>query len=51
MGISKKELMENYYMEELRAIMQEWNEMHNPSRDKTEAVAAGAFLGDGGERL
>lgn len=51
-GISKRALMEDYYMDEIGAIMQEWNHLHNPEGDaEPEQVDALTFFGDGGEWL
>lgn len=49
-GISKRALMEDYYMEEIGAVIEEWNRLHNPEEDGTcEEMDALTFLGDGGE--
>ena len=52
MGISKRALMEDFYMDEIGAVMQEWNRLHNPEESSTpEDVDVLTFLGDGGEWL
>jgi len=49
-GISKRALMEDYYMDEIGAIMEEWNRLHHPEESaETQQVDALTFLGDGGE--
>ena len=49
-GISKRALMEDYYMDEIGAIMEEWNRLHHPEESaETQQVDALSFLGDGGE--
>ena len=30
LGIGKRELLEDYYMDEIGSIAQAWNELHNP---------------------
>ena len=51
MGISKRELLEDYYMDEIADIIGEWNRLHNPDAEETTEVDAMTFLGDGGERV
>lgn len=49
-GISKRELFEDYYLDEVGEVMAEWNALHNRSRDEeTEKADPLAFLGAGGE--
>ncbi len=51
-GISKRALMEDYYMEEIGAVIEEWNRLHNPEEGgPLEEMDALTFLGDGGEWL
>ena len=50
MGIGKRELMEDYYLDEIGAVIEEWNALHDPDREGgTEQVDALTFLGEGGE--
>lgn len=52
MGISKRELLEDYYMDEIGVIIREWNRLNDPaSEDEPRNVDAVAFFGDGGEWL
>lgn len=51
MGVSKRELMEDYYPEEVAAVMNEWNRLHRPEGDEPEEMDAATFLGGGGEWL
>ena len=53
MGIGKRELLEDYYMDEIGEVIRAWNALHDPNGDSGEAemVSPLAFLGDGGERL
>lgn len=49
-GISKRALMEDYYIDEIEAVIRQWNDIRNPDREEEpEEVDAAAFLGDGGE--
>lgn len=48
-GISKRELLEDYYIDEISEVIAGWNRLHNPDSDRIETVNAKAFLGDGGE--
>ena len=50
-GISKRALMEDYYMEEIGAVLEEWNRLHHPQEDEPAQVDAFTFLGEGGEWL
>ena len=52
MGISKRALMEDYYMDEIGVIVQEWNRLHDPEGEaETQQVDALTFFGEGGEWL
>jgi len=51
MGISKNELLSDYYMDEIGWVIQAWNERHNPDKEWEEKVDAMTFLGSGGEWL
>ena len=51
MGIGKRELLEDYYWNELGAVFEEWSALHGASDDEEEHVSAEAFLGGDGERL
>lgn len=52
MGIGKRELMEDYYADEIGPVMAAWNALHNPAgADKVEQVDALTFLGGDGEWL
>lgn len=51
MGIGKRELMEDYYMDEIGDILGQWNRLHNPDGEETMEVDAQEFLGEGGEWL
>ena len=50
-GISKCELFEDYYPDELEAIFEAYNDMHDTKkeRDTIEEVSPMAFFGIGGE--
>ena len=50
-GISKRELLRDYYMDEIGPIFEEWNRLHDPDREETEEVEAAEFLGGEGEWL
>lgn len=50
-GIGKRELMEDYYPEELGEIIGQWNELHDPNREEIVEMNAEEFLGGGGEWL
>ena len=50
-GISKRELLNDYYMDEIGPIFEEWNRLHDPDREETEEVEAADFLGGEGEWL
>lgn len=51
MGISKRELLEDYYMDEIGEIIHVWNAMRDPNAEsgETEMVDPLEFFGDGGE--
>lgn len=45
MGISKRELLEDYYPDELAAVFEAWGELHGIGRaEETEQVSVNAFL-------
>ena len=45
MGISKRELLSDYYPDELAAVFEAWAELHGIKREKdAEAVSVRAFL-------
>ena len=50
-GISKRELLEDYYPDELEASFGAYNDMHDTKkeRDTIEEVSPMAFFGIGGE--
>ena len=50
-GISKRELLEDYYPDELEAIFEAYNDMHDTKkeRDTIEEVSPMEFFGIGGE--
>ncbi|MFR5853449.1 MAG: hypothetical protein ACLUE8_03490 [Lachnospiraceae bacterium] len=50
-GISKRELLNDYYMDEIGPVFEEWNRLHDPDREETEEVEAAEFLGGEGEWL
>ena len=39
LGIGKRELLEDYYMDEIGSIAQAWNELHNPRANETEVIS------------
>ena len=49
LGIGKRELMEDYYADEISVILSEWNALHDPNRVDTQEVDAMTFFGEGGE--
>lgn len=49
MGIGKRELMEDYYLSEISAVIEAWNELHRPDTGQEEDVGAMDFFGTGGE--
>lgn len=50
LGIGKRELLEDYYMDEIGAVFEEWNRMHDPDREQEpEQMDAFNFFGGGGE--
>lgn len=50
-GISKRELLQDYYMDEIGPVFEEWNRLHDPNREETEEVDPMTFLGGEGEML
>ena len=50
-GVSKRELLNDYYADEIGPVIEEWNRLHDPRREETETVDAQTFFGDGGEWL
>ena len=51
MGITKRELLEDYYLDEFSEIVRAWNEAHNPDREEQEEVDPMSFMGGGGEMI
>ncbi len=51
MGVSKRELLEDYYPDELPALLNAYRALHAPPEAPAQTVDAMDFLGDGGERL
>lgn len=52
LGIGKRELMEDYYLDEIGAVAEAWNALRRPpAEDAEEAVAPEAFFGGEGERV
>ena len=52
LGIGKRELMEDYYLDEIGAVAEAWNALRRPpAEDAEEAVTPEAFFGGEGERL
>ena len=47
-GIGKRELLEDYYMDEIGPVIQAWNALHGAG-EQEEQVDGAAFLGGGGE--
>lgn len=50
MGISKRALFEDYYMDEMPEIIRAWNRLHGVE-DEEKQVDGVTFLGGGGEWL
>lgn len=50
MGIGKRELLEDYYVGEIAAVIEEWNALHGAG-EAEEQVDGMTFLGGGGEVL
>ena len=50
-GISKRELLNDYYMDEIGPVFEEWNRLHDPNREETTAVDPLTFLRGEGEML
>lgn len=50
-GIGKRELMEDYYLEEISDVVGEWNRLHNPEHEEIVEMKPEEFLGGGGEWL
>ena len=48
---SKRELLNDYYMDEIGPVFEEWNRLHDPNREETEEVDPMTFLGGEGEML
>ena len=51
LGIGKRELLEDYYLDEIGAVAEAWNELHNPRVNETEDISPEAFFGGGGEKI
>lgn len=47
MGISKRELLENYYMDEIFEVIEEYNDMHRVEKpeEEVEVVDSQGFFG------
>ncbi len=45
MGISKKELLSEYYFDEIGEIIHEYNELHRYGRQETHEVSCEDFFG------
>ena len=48
MGISKRELLEDYYVDEIAEVVQEYNRIHGAEPEE-KPVDAMTFFGAGGE--
>ena len=52
LGVGKRELLEDYYMDEIGSVVKAWNALRRPPADEAEeAVHPEAFFGGGGERV
>lgn len=51
LGVGKRELLRDYYPDELPALLRAWRALHAPPDDAPEQTDALRFLGEGGERL
>ena len=52
LGIGKRELMEDYYLDEIGAVAEAWNALRRPpAEDAEEAVTPEVFFGGEGERI
>ncbi len=51
MGIGKRQLLEDYYFDELSPLMKEWNSIHGADGGEPETVDPLSFMGEGGEWL
>lgn len=51
LGIGKRELMEDYYFDELAQVVEAWNDLHRPQQEEAEEVHPLEFFGGGGEFL
>ena len=50
--IGKRELMEDYYLDEIGAVAEAWNALRRPpAEDAEEAVTPEVFFGGEGERI
>ena len=47
-GVGKRELLEDYYFDEIGAVIEEWNALHGAGEEEEE-VDGMTFLGGGGE--
>lgn len=43
--------MEDYYFDEIGAVIGAWNQLHDPNHLEEEEVDAVSFFGGGGERV
>ncbi|HPR79355.1 MAG TPA: hypothetical protein PLR69_12220, partial [Candidatus Limiplasma sp.] len=50
-GISKRELFEDYYPGEVIAVLDEWNAIHGDDGPAEEKMDTESFLGSGGEYI
>jgi len=50
MGIGKRQLLEDYYFDEIGEIIHQWNALHHGEEGEDE-VDAMTFFGGGGERV
>lgn len=52
LGIGKRKLMEDYYLDEIGAVAEAWNALRRPpAEDAEEAVTPEVFFGGEGERI
>jgi len=49
MGIAKREMLEDYYMDEIGDVIEEWNRLRGVGKSGEEEMDAVSFLGSGGE--
>ena len=51
LGIGKRELLEDFYMDEIGSIANPFKENHNNRAYETEVISPEAFFGGGGEKI